>query len=185
MKQSSMKRISTIGANAFILMMVYVMAFWSLPDSNFRTFMVGPIRSVVLYTGIAQPCDLFAPRPIMLNARIEARLRTRDGRMLFWHAPKSDELGFMGSLRQEQHHKILEHLRQDQFSDNWSDLAKYIARQIAVRNGLPMDSHSVYGIELFRQWADVPEPASGDSQPIPPHYPLLSEYRFYRAEITL
>ena len=172
-------------ANLLILSALYVMFFWSLPDSAFRTHMVNPTLATVNYLGLQQWWNLFAPSPGKMNTQLEGRIWTRDGRKMTWTPPLSEELGFMGSLRQEQYHKYSEYLRGDSFSAFWPDFAKYLARETALRNGLTPGSHTLLKVELIRRWSTIPDPLELDYQPIPPHYEPTEEFKEFESEVAL
>jgi hypothetical protein len=168
---------------AFILLHLYIMAFWGLPGSNFRAFMVDPVRPYVLKTGLWHSWDMFSPDPISVINRVHAQIHYRDGSLDFWEIPRLEKLGYWERYQKERYRKWRERLRQDAYSVTWDDAARYIARLHNNPTNPPRQ------IVLVREWDAIPPPRfepgtfnMKDYQKMPKDYDYLKysfRFKFY------
>ena len=86
------------------------------------------IRPYMLWSGLFQAWDMFAPNPMKLNSYVEAEVSFRDGSRRIWSFPRMNEIGYVDRYFKERYRKFAnEYLRMDVHSALWPDAARYIA----------------------------------------------------------
>ncbi|MBV9266968.1 MAG: hypothetical protein JO061_12435 [Acidobacteriaceae bacterium] len=130
-------------------------AAWTVPLNfplldGFKT----AIRPYMLFTGLFQAWNMFAPDPMRLNGYVEAEVTMQDGEKITWKAPRIEKLGIVQKYFRERYRKFMnEHLRMDAESLLWPDAAKHIARLYATDKSNPP-----INIVLIRYWSEVQPP---------------------------
>ncbi len=158
----------------FILLHLYVMAFWGLPPSRFRSYMVAPIARYVLHSGLWHSWDMFSPDPQSMNFNLYAEVYFQDGSVKLWEFPRMEKLGYWERYQKERFRKWRDRVRQDIYSSVWNDTARYIARLHNTGPNKPVR------VVMVRQWEPVPPPDADESyQPIPlTFHELSNSFRF-------
>jgi len=121
----------------------------------------------MLWSGLFQAWDMFAPDPLKLNSYIDAEVWFREGSARVWSFPKMHEIGYVDRYFKERYRKFsTEYLRMDSHSALWPDAARYIAR--LNRNS----ANPPTGVRLIRSWSEMKAPGPGGRyQPSPwQHY---------------
>jgi len=137
----------------FVLVHLYIMAFWGLPGSKFRGYMVEPVEDYVIKSGLWHSWDMFSPDPISVIYRVHAQIHYRDGTMDIWHFPRMEKMGYAERYQKERYRKWRERVRLDNFNAVWDDTARYIARLHNTKPGNPPKQ-----IVLVREWDSIPPP---------------------------
>jgi len=146
------KRIVRWCISLFILLHLYIMAFWGQPGSMFRSYMVKPVRDYVTQAGLWHSWDMFSPDPLSTTYRVHAQVHYQNGAMDFWEFPRMKKMGYIERFRRERYRKWRERVRQDAYSITWDDTARYIARMHNNPTNPPKQ------IVLVREWDSVPPP---------------------------
>jgi hypothetical protein len=115
--------------STFILFHLIAITCWAVP-SNF--WLVAGVRELVrpymLWTGLFQSWDTFAPDPLAVNSYVKAVVVTRDRKIHVWAFPRMEELSFGERYRKERYRKFTEVMLQEKNAAIWPDIAKHIAR---------------------------------------------------------
>ena len=132
------------------------------------------MRPYLVYTGLFQKWDMFAPDPSKLNNFIGAMITYNDGDSKLWTFPRMENLGYVDKYFDERFRKYANDcLRLDDYSALWPDAARYVAR-VNNRPGNPP-----VGVQLIRYWSIVPPPG-GNGEETPPNW---NQYAFYRYQV--
>ena len=87
------------------------------------------IEPYMVWTGLFQRWDMFAPDPPTVNSYVKTVVISRDRHMQVWSFPRMEELGFGERYRKERYRKFLEVLPQQQNAPLWPDVARHLAMQ--------------------------------------------------------
>ena len=141
--------------SAFILFHILAFVGWSVPvNSPLVNAFRQAIRPYMLWSGLFQAWDMFAPDPSRLNGYVEAEIDFRDGETRFWKAPRMDELGFIERYYRERYRKFVnEHLRIDGDAALWPDAARHLARLYHSNPANPPVT-----VRLIRYWSVILPP---------------------------
>ncbi len=140
-----------------LVILFHLVAFtaWTVPMNfvlldDFRA----AIRPYMLWTGLFQAWNMFAPDPLRLNSYLEAEVRLANGEIRIWREPRMEKLGLVDKYFKERYRKYMnEHLRMDDQSTLWPDAARYIARLYDTDKANPP-----MGVRLVRYWQDILPP---------------------------
>jgi hypothetical protein len=143
--------------NVFLLFHLIAIVSWSMPLSSplleaFR----GLIKPYMLWSGLFQSWDTFAPTPKSQNDYIQGVVITRDGHTHNWPFPRMEQLGFLDRYTKERYRKFTEYLPDDKNSALRPDVAMHLAGFYQDRNNPPEF------VILVRYWSDI-EPHAGSS----------------------
>lgn len=118
-----------IAINVFILFHVLVVVCWCVP-LNIPLIPVcrNLVRPYVLWAGLFQSWDMFAPTPKAANTYIEATLVYKDGSTTTWTFPRMEQMGLREKLFKERYRKFAETLQSDELDELLPDAARHIAR---------------------------------------------------------
>ena len=163
--------------NAFIILNVVAIVFWSQPFSYRPQFLVKEITAGYMrFCGIWQEWNMFAPQPRSIRIRMDSTVNLRDGTKKTWTFPQMDQMTLWERCRKERFRKWAhDSVRVDAEARLWEPTARYIARQFADPDNPPV------AVQLHRYWADIPGPtaAGGEGAEIP-----FSHYTFYETKIV-
>jgi hypothetical protein len=151
-----------IAISAFLLFHMLAIASWCLPfNSVLNEKARGFIRPYMLWSGLFQIWDMFAPDPARVNSYVEAEISFRDGSTRVWSVPRMNELGYVDRYFKERYRKFsTEYLRMDSHAALWPDAARYIAR--VNRN----PANQPTAVRLVRWWSEINPPGPhGEYQP--------------------
>ena len=133
------------------------------------------IKPYLLFTGLFQAWDMFAPDPTRLNGHLEATIIFKNGDRQLWSEPRLPQLGYFERYQKERYRKFMEeHLWLDAQSDLWPDAARHLAR---------MFHHDAQNppvvVELTRHWTMILPPGEhGEFRSEDP-----SEYTYFSYEV--
>ena len=115
--------------SVFILFNLIAITSWAVPLN------VPPLREIkeivrpyLLWTGLFQSWDFFAPNPRPVNSYIEAVAVTQNHHMRVFYFPRMDQLSFGERYREERYRKFAEVLSDSNYAALWPDVAKHVAR---------------------------------------------------------
>jgi len=133
-KRSPLERIKYVAINVFLLFHLLVIICWSVPfNTPLMSSCRNLIRPYVLWAGLFQSWDMFAPVPKRANTYIEATLVYRDGTTKTWTFPRMEQMGLLERIPKERYRKFAESLQADELDELLPDAARHIAR----RNSTP------------------------------------------------
>jgi hypothetical protein len=113
----------------FILFHLVAIACWALPVNFWLTNGVRElVRPYMLWTGLFQSWDTFAPNPPTANGVVRAVVETRDHHMKVWAFPRMEQLGYGERYSKERYRKFSEVLLQPNNASILPDVARHIAR---------------------------------------------------------
>ena len=115
--------------NAFILFNLIAITSWTLPLNIPPIPQVKElVRPYLVWTGLFQSWDFFAPNPRPVNSYIEAVALTQNRHTRVFAFPRMEQLSFGKRYREERYRKFAEVLCDPAYSALWPDVAKHIAR---------------------------------------------------------
>lgn len=118
--------------SAFILFNLIAIVGWAWP---FRVPVVRDVKDLtrpyLLWTGLFQSWDYFAPNPKSTNSYVEAIVITRDRHQLVWTFPAMERLGYFERYREERYRKFTEILPAPNNAGLWPGVARHIAEMFA------------------------------------------------------
>jgi hypothetical protein len=107
-------------------------------------FDIPPIRNMkdlvkpyMVWAGLFQTWDMFAPNPEAVNSYIKTVVISRDRHMQVWSFPRMEELGFIERYRKERYRKFSDVLPQPQYAPLWPDVAAHAATQFNSQSDPP------------------------------------------------
>lgn len=127
--ESQEKRQFLQGAlSVFILFHIIAIVCWAFP------FRVAPITDVknfvrpyMVWSGLFQSWDFFAPNPKQTNSFVEAVVLTQSHRQKVWAFPRMEQLGYFDRYREERYRKFTEILPLTANAAVWPGVAQHIA----------------------------------------------------------
>lgn len=147
--------------SAFILFHLIAIICWGLPWQARPVQTVNAIlRPYMLWTGLFQSWNMFAPDPTPLNSYVKAVVITRDRHLKVWNFPRMEELNLSQRYRQERYRKFQEVLPDIANQALWPDVATHVARMFASEAD-PPDR-----VMLIRFSSPI-DPARGESEESP------------------
>jgi hypothetical protein len=170
-----LSRRARIAATIFVAFHLFAVITWAVPlDTPLIVQCREAIKGYMLWTGLFQKWDMFAPDPSKLNNYVTANVVYRDGRTAVWTFPRMENLGYVDRYFKERYRKYAnDNLRLDARAPLWPDAARYIARAMATPSEAPVE------VDLVRHWSEVPAPGPHGEEPPAP----WSEFTFYRYSV--
>jgi hypothetical protein len=158
--------------SAFLLFHLFAIVTWSVPlDSPLVNALRNAIRPYMLWTGLFQSWDTFAPTPRTVNAYIQSVVITKDGVIHTYKFPRMEQLGLFERYYKERYRKFEENLPVQSNSALWPGVARHLARMYAS----PVNPPEI--VMLVQYWSDIPPPKTGPYQPGPERAKIFFEYR--------
>ncbi|HEY2018220.1 MAG TPA: hypothetical protein VGH38_32165 [Bryobacteraceae bacterium] len=172
----SLSRRARIAITLFVAFNLFAIIAWCVPlDSPLVMRSRELVRPYMVFTGLFQKWDMFAPDPSRLNNFVGATITYRNGGSSMWFFPRMENLGFVDKYFKERYRKYAnDNLRLDSNSDLWPDAARYIARL----NNRPSNPPDV--VALVRYWSIVPPPGPQGEEP--PE--TWNQHMFYLYRVT-
>ncbi len=122
----------------FILFNLVAITSWAVPLN------VPPLREIkelvrpyLLWTGLFQSWDFFAPNPRPVNSYIEAVAVTQNRHIRVFDFPRMEQLSYGKRYREERYRKFAEVLCDPHFAALWPDVAKRVARLLTSASDPP------------------------------------------------
>jgi hypothetical protein len=161
-EHSAYHRVPHVAVNIFILFHLIAITAWALPV-NFSAVrdLREIIRPYMLWTGLYQSWDMFAPNPKSIDAYIKAVVFTQDRHMKVWTFPRMEELSFRERYPKERYRKFAEMLPDQKNEALWPGVAAHVARLF----NNPIDPPDKVVLIEFR--ADIKPGADESSAPVP------------------
>jgi hypothetical protein len=148
--------------SAFILFHLVAITCWAIPTNFWLVQGVKElVRPYMLWTGLFQSWDTFAPNPPVVNSFVKAVVVTQDGRLHVWAFPRMEELSYSQRYGKERYRKFAEVILQQNNAALWPDIAKHIARLFNSQTDPPAK------VLLIQYQADITPWADETYDPIP------------------
>lgn len=113
----------------FLIFHILAIVVWSLP-SDARPIVA--VREVIapymLWTGLYQSWDMFAPNPKSKVEYIKAVVITKNRHMPVFGLPRMEELSYSARYQKERYRKFVENVLLDKNAAVWPDMIRHIAR---------------------------------------------------------
>jgi hypothetical protein len=115
--------------SVFILFHLVAIICWATPIRFLPFAAVNEMtRPYMLWTGLFQSWDTFAPDPVRTNTYVKAIVITQKGHVRVWSFPRMDQLGFGQRYEKERYRKFVEDVLREQNALLLPDVARHIAR---------------------------------------------------------
>jgi hypothetical protein len=115
----------------------------------------------MVWSGLAQGWNLFAPNPLGINNRVEAEISYRDGQTGVWKFPRPQDFGYIKRYTLERQHKFgFDSLLNDNFKLLRPDAGRYIARLNDTKKNNPPVT-----VTLISYQSKIAPPGSGLPEP--------------------
>jgi len=117
--------------NLFLIFHLTTIFCWAIPLNTRLVYGVKPmIAPYMIWSGLAQGWNLFAPNPMASNNRMEAQITYGDGQTAIWKFAQPQDYGYFKRYFLERPHKFsLDALVHDKLGYLRPDAARYIARE--------------------------------------------------------
>jgi hypothetical protein len=159
---SGMRRIARRVIIAFILFHLVAITCWAVPSNFLPLILIRQlVRPYMLWTGLFQSWDMFAPDPKSANTYVKAIIVTQNRHILVFTFPRMELLSLAERYRKERYRKFAENLPKEQNAAVWPDVARHLAR--AYNN--PADPP--YKISLIQFHSDIKPGEDEFEAPIP------------------
>lgn len=103
----------------------------------------------MLWSGLFQSWDMFAPFPRPVNEHVHGVVISKDGGIHTWAFPRMEQLGFTTRYCKERYRKFAENLQDDKNSAMWPDVARHLGRMYND----PANAPAI--VMLIRYWSDI------------------------------
>lgn len=171
-------KLRQLAISAFLLFHICAITFWCIPiGSPLIAAVRNVVRPYLLWAGLFQSWDMFAPGPKSTNTYIEAIIVYKDGHTKNWKFPRMEQLSFSERYRKERYRKFVENLKEENVV-LWPDAA----RHIAWLNNDPANPPEF--VILIRHWSDMAPHLDAPYHPEPWHMQILYEYKVKPADLT-
>ena len=115
--------------SVFIVFHLVAIICWAMPIKFWLFGAVNEMtRPYLLWTGLFQSWDMFAPDPVKANTYVKAVVITKNGHVHVWSFPRMDQLGFGQRYQKERYRKFVEDMLREQNALLLPDVVKHIAR---------------------------------------------------------
>ena len=129
---------------------------WAFPiDTPLTIKMRNAVSPYMLWSGLFQRWNMFAPEPVKIDVYFQAEVTLHDGEKRTWTFPRVENLGYARRYAKERHRKYEEYLRQDAYAGLWPDAARHVARAFANPLNPPVL------VLLVRNFSQVQPPVPG------------------------
>ncbi|HEY3988879.1 MAG TPA: hypothetical protein VGM02_06240 [Acidobacteriaceae bacterium] len=128
-KHSADHSIPHSAISIFILFHLIAITCWAVPV-NFAAVrdLREIIRPYMLWSGLYQSWDMFAPNPKSIDSYIKAVVFTQDRHLKVWTFPRMEELSFGERYQKERYRKFAEMLPDQKNELLWPGVAAHVAR---------------------------------------------------------
>jgi hypothetical protein len=148
--------------NLFLIFHLAVIFCWAMPVNSRLVTGVRPlIAPYMVWSGLAQGWNLFAPNPLGMNLRMEVEITYQNGQTSLWKFPRPQDYGYIKMYTLERQHKFsLDSLQNDKLGYLRPDAARYIARLNNTQENNPPAT-----ITFVSYQAKIPPPGSAKPEP--------------------
>lgn len=134
----------------------FALFIWLMPGNTpIVQACLGPVRSYLVSTGMAQSWQMFSPNPDKTDVYLSANITYADGSVRAYTFPRMVSMGYVRRYQEERWRKYTEVATHSVQPTVWAALARYAAR---VNNTLP--NNPPVSVELIRHSREVPPPGT-------------------------
>jgi hypothetical protein len=142
--------------NAFLIFHILAITCWCLPlETPLLPLVRNLVRPYLIWSGLFQSWDMFAPVPKAANTFLEAEVIYKDGSSETWTFPRMEKLSLTEKYFKERYRKFADSLQVEENDPLLVDAARYIARQ-HNSPGKPVKT-----IILVQKWSYIVPHADG------------------------
>jgi hypothetical protein len=174
------KDLRRLAINAFLIFHLAAIVCWTVPiDSPLIAACRGVVRPYLLWSGLFQSWDTFAPAPKAVNSYVDAIVIYKNGRTGHWAFPRMEQLSLTARYHEERYRKFVENVKEDNNLALWPDVARRIARLNNHDDRNPPDI-----VILIRHWSNIGPRVVWPYQPQPWRAQIIYEYNVKPADLT-
>jgi hypothetical protein len=157
--------------STFILFHLIAITCWAAPTSFWLVSGIrGIVRPYMLWSGLFQSWDTFAPNPPTVNSYVKAAVVTQDRRIHVWAFPRMEELSYSQRYFKERYRKLSEVMLQPNNAAILPDIANHIARLFNNQTDPPEK------VLLVQYQTDIKPGADETRKPIPKPFAFYDDY---------
>ena len=146
----------------FILFNMVAILSWAIPLKIAPLPQIKEIvRPYLLWTGLFQSWDFFAPNPRPVNSYVQAVAVGQDHQMRVFNFPRMEQLNYAARYREERYRKFAEVLCDPSYSAMWPDVARHAARL------LDASTHPPQMVILMKSEAPIKYGVAPAQEPVP------------------
>ncbi len=158
--------------NVFLIFHIVAIAGWCIPlNSLLVDRLRTAVRPYMLWVGLFQSWDTFAPMPRTVNAYIEGTVILKNGQIRNWKFPRMEKLGFAERYYRERYRKFSENLPDAKYAALWPDAGRFLARKY----NNPQNPPEI--VILIQYWTEIAIQPNGSYQPGPLRAHVFWEHR--------
>jgi hypothetical protein len=151
MAPNTQTRMKRIAISAFLFFHIVAITCWSLPfGSPLITAFDNVIRPYLVWSGLFQYWDTFAPVPKSVNSYVDAIVIYKNGHTRNWEFPRMEKLSLTDRYWEERYRKFVENLKEDTNVALWPDAGRRIAR---LNNSDASNPPEI--VVLIRHWSNI------------------------------
>ncbi len=155
----------------FILFHLLAIGLWTIPSQAAPLVAIRQmVRPYMLWTGLFQSWDMFAPNPKPENSYIKAVVITQNRHSHVWIFPRMEQLSLGERYSKERYRKFTEVLPEQKNQPVWPDVAAHVARMFNSPSD-PPDK-----VLLIQFHTDIRPGADESYDPIPTPNAFYDEY---------
>ncbi len=162
-------------ANIFIIFHIFFLGLWISPPFLLRNILVQHVSPYILWLGLWQNWDMFAPSTYNTNSMLLADIKFQDGTHTTWEFPRPAQ---SHQYQKGRYGQWRDFIRMDGYSLAWPDTTRFIAR--LHKN--PQSPPSV--ISLIRYWEPIPPPTQDFHQPLNKKVTYSRHETFFTYQVT-
>lgn len=156
--------------NVFILFHLIAITCWALPVNWLPVVAVRAlVRPYMLWTGLFQSWDAFAPNPPETSTYFKAVVITKH-HVHVWDFPRMEELSFGQRYEKERYRKFQENMLRDQSAPTLPDIVRHIARYYDDTSDPPQK------VMLIRYQSDITPESNDEHEDRPKVMDFWDEY---------
>jgi hypothetical protein len=144
----------------FVLFHLIAITLWALPVENrLVTGVREVIRPYMLWSGLFQSWDMFAPNPKSVNAYVKAVIITQHRHIQIFTFPRMETLSLRERYSKERYRKFVEVFSDDKEQLLWPDIARHLARTHSNAADPADKIMLIRYVSTITPWAPAPPPA--------------------------
>jgi hypothetical protein len=157
--------------SAFILFHLIAITCWAAPTKFWLVAGVKElVRPYMLWSGLFQSWDTFAPNPPNVNSYVKAVVVTQDLHIHVWSFPRMEELSYSERYYKERYRKFAEVMLQANNAAILPGIAKHIARTFNGQTSPPQR------VLLLQYQTDITLGADESREPVPKPFAFYDYY---------
>jgi len=124
--------------NVFLVFHIIAIACWAVPlDIQPLVGVRDLVKPYMLWTGLFQSWNTFAPDPLRVNQYLKAVVISHNHHLKIFAFPRMEELSLTERYSKERYRKFAEVVPDQRFAPIWPDVANHIARSFRSQTDPP------------------------------------------------